>query len=78
LKLTMRLRLSNPQTAAEFTERNSELRDAVLMLLSSKERDDISTFSGKMALKRALMAQMNRLLRQGQVEDIYFTEFLVQ
>lgn len=78
LKLTMRLRLSNPQTAAEFTERNSELRDAVLMLLSSKERDDISTLSGKMALKRALMAQMNRLLRQGQVEHIYFTEFLVQ
>lgn len=78
LRLTMQFRLSSPQTAAEFTERKAELRDAVLMLLSSQKSDDISTLSGKMALKRTLMAQMNRLLRQGQVEDIYFTEFLVQ
>jgi flagellar FliL protein len=78
LRLTMQLRLSSPQTAAEFTERKAELRDAVLMLLSSQKSDDISTLSGKMALKRTLMVQMNRMLRQGQVEDIYFTEFLIQ
>ncbi len=78
LKVTMELRLSNEETSAEFDTRNAEFRDAILMLLSSKEYDDISTLSGKLALKRAIINSLNRLLHQGKVLDIYFTEFLVQ
>lgn len=78
LKVTMNLVVSNIQTAAEFNERSSELRDAVLMLFSSKKYDDIATYAGKTTLKQETMAQLNRKLTQGQVEDVYFTEFLVQ
>lgn len=78
LKITIQLKLSSEAALAEFDTRSAELRDAILMLLSSKEYDDISSLSGKLALKRSLADSLNRILKQGQVLDIYFTEFLVQ
>lgn len=78
LKLTMKAKLSSPQTAAEFTARNFQLRDIILTLLSSKEFADIATPEDKTILKQELIVQLNRVLQQGQVEDIYFTDFLVQ
>ena len=78
LKVTMQLSLNSEAASQEIDARMAELRDSVLMLLSSKEYDDISTLSGKLALKKTLMSTINRLLKQGTVQDIYFTEFLVQ
>jgi flagellar basal body-associated protein FliL len=31
-----------------------------------------------MTLKKELMTQLNKILQEGQVKEIYFTEFLVQ
>lgn len=78
LKITMQLSLSSEAASQEIDTRMAELRDSILMLLSSKEYDDISSLSGKLALKKTLMGNLNRVLKQGTVQDIYFTEFLVQ
>lgn len=78
LKITMKLVLDSAQAGQEFAERGPELRDNVLMLLSSKKYEDIATFSGKMALKQEAIARLNQRMNQGRVKDVYFTEFLVQ
>ena len=78
LKLTMKAKLDAKQTAAEFVMRNFEIRDLVLMLLSGKEFADIARPEDKLILKQELLAALNRTLRKGQVQDLYFTEFLVQ
>lgn len=78
LKITMQLNLSSDAVSQEIDTRMAELRDSILLLLSSKEYDDISSLSGKLALKKTLMNNLNRVLKQGVVQDIYFTEFLVQ
>jgi flagellar FliL protein len=78
LKVTMKAKLSGPPVAAEFTQRIPELRDIILTLLSSKEFADIARPEDKAILKQELLAELNRVLKQGQVQDIYFTDFLVQ
>jgi flagellar protein FliL len=78
LKISIQLELSNQQASQELGRRNVEVRDAVLMILSSKEYNDIGNAMGKMVLKRELLARLNKILRDGQVKEIYFTEFLVQ
>jgi len=78
LKVTMQLSLSSEAVSQEIDARMAELRDSILLLLSSKEYDDISSLSGKLALKKTLVNNLNRVLKQGMVQDIYFTEFLVQ
>ncbi len=78
LKLTMKAKLSDKEVQAEVAGRNFEIRDAVIMLLSSKEFQEIAKPEDKATLKQEVIFALNRLLQRGQVQDVYFTEFLVQ
>jgi flagellar protein FliL len=78
LKITMQFELTNARVSQELAKRSVEVRDKIIMLLSSKEYEDIGNPTGKMTLKKELMTQLNKTLQEGQVKEIYFTEFLVQ
>lgn len=78
LKVTMKMELTDAKLNQEMTERNYELQDAMIMVLSSKEYDDISTLPGKTRLKQEIIARMNKIVKNGQVKEIYFTDFIVQ
>jgi flagellar FliL protein len=54
------------------------LRDATIMLLSSKTRKDVQTLAGKERLKRELMVRYQGVLGTARVlRNIYVTEFTV-
>ena len=78
LKVTLQFELSNAKVGAELARRTVEVRDKIIMLLSSKDYEEIGNPTGKMTLKKELINQMNRFLQDGQVKEIYFSEFLVQ
>lgn len=78
LKVVMQLELSNALLEPEIEKRKPQIRDEVIMLLSSKSFDDVSSVAGKRALKRAIINGVNKYLATGQVVQIYFTEFVVQ
>ncbi len=78
LKVTMKAKLESPELSEEFKSRNFELRDAVLTILTSKSSDEVVSPDDKQALKKEILATLNKSLHKGQVQDIYFTEFLVQ
>ncbi len=78
LKLTMRIELTGHEAEVDFVAKNVQLRDSVLLLLSSKSFDDIAGTKGKTVLKQEIIAQANRILQHGQVKDVYFIEFLIQ
>ncbi len=78
LKATIKLRVSSPHVAEECKLRSFEIRDLVLMILTSKESEEIIKPEDKMILKKQVIEALNRTLRKGQALDVYFTEFLVQ
>jgi flagellar FliL protein len=78
LRTTMQLELNSAEVLEEIEQRLAQLRDAVLMILPSKQYSEISTTEGKIALRDEIIAKMNTILKKGQVSTIYFTEFVVQ
>ncbi len=56
----------------------TQLKDTILMLLSSRSFEEISTVEGKLDLKQNLLARINQALGENVVSRIYFTEFVVQ
>lgn len=78
LRVTMELELSATEVLDEIARRLPQLRNAILMVLPSKQYSDINTTQGKLALSEELMAKMNGILKSGTVKTIYFTEFVVQ
>jgi flagellar FliL protein len=78
LKVVMQMEMSNDFLGAEIDRKTPQIRDEIIMLLSSKAFDDVSTIAGKRALKRGIMNSVNKHLTSGKVLRIYFSDFVVQ
>lgn len=78
LKLTMKLELENEGVATSLSSRIPQLRDTVLVLLSSKDSTTIRTPQGKFQLRDEVTQRINGLLPKPGVKTAYFTDFVVQ
>ena len=78
LKAAITLEADSEAGALELQERQAQVRDAILLLIGNKTFDELRDLQGKMQLRSELIAQINTLLQQGQVKNIYFTDFVVQ
>ena len=78
LKLKIELETDGPEAVEDLDARLAQVRDTIILMLSSKRLADISDFEGKALLKDDLRDRINGLLEHGQVEQVLFTEFVVQ
>ena len=78
LKLTVKLELDRPEISTELNARVPQVRDTILILLSSKDAASLRTPQGKFQLRDELTLRVNALLPKGGVRSAYFTEFVVQ
>lgn len=78
LKTTIGFEVENRDIKNELTQHTPQLRDAILLLLTSKSFEDISKPEGKLLLKNELIARINQILPGAGVRTLYFTEFIVQ
>ena len=62
----------------ELAQRNPQLRDAILLILTSKSFEDIFRPEGKLRLKNELISRINQSLPDAGIRSLYFTEFVVQ
>ncbi len=54
------------------------VKDAILMLLTSKTLDEVKDVPGKTRLKQEIMTSACRILPRGKVTNVYFTDFVIQ
>ena len=78
LKIKVELELENEFVLAEVEQKLPQVNDEIIMLLSSKTFEEVSTVGGKQVLKKQLMTNINAKLKEGRVMNVYFTEFVVQ
>jgi len=78
LKVKIELEGDSPELKPEIDARLSQVRDALIVLLSSKQLADITDFEGKALLKEDILERVNDVLETGEVSSVLFTEFVVQ
>lgn len=78
LKIKIDLESTEEKPNEEFEKRLPQIRDNILLLLSTKERTDLMDAEGKNKLRTELREKINNLLKNFKIKDIYFTEFLIQ
>lgn len=78
LKLTMQLEIVDKAYEPKVTEKVPNLRDAVIILLSSKSSETLSTIEGKLQLKDELLVRLNQVMDKEIFKNIYFTDFVMQ
>ena len=78
LKVTLALEVRDEEKKRTVESYTVELRDTILLLLSSQSFTEIGTMEGKLELKHALLSRINHALGGSVVQRLYFTEFVVQ
>lgn len=78
LKLTVKLDLDRAESRDEITARLPQVRDAILILLTSKDVASIRSTQGKFQLRDEIVNRVNSTLPKNGVRTAYFTEFVVQ
>lgn len=78
LKTKISVKTSNRDVSEEIQKHNILIRDAVIKALSSKRFEEIATPEGKMKLKDDISRNINSLIREGRIKEVYFTEFIIQ
>ncbi len=78
LKATIDLELDKSETTEEVKARLPQVKDSILILLSSKTFEEVYTVQGKFKLRDEIISRTNSFLKTGKVKNIYFTEFVIQ
>ena len=78
LKVSIDLELSDAKLQPEMDHKKSLIRDIIIRTFSSKTFEEVSTLKGKDKLKEEVLDKINENLSDGQVKNIYFTDFVVQ
>lgn len=78
LKVKVEMEMANPAFKPELEGRMAAIRDAILVLLTTKTLQDIQDVQGKNQLREEILAAVSRIVAQGKVTKVYFTDFVVQ
>ncbi len=78
LKVSMDVQVVNKQASKKLQDSMPKVKDALLMLLSSKSYSDVDSMEEKLKLKNEVVSRLNQIVGESPVVKVYFTEFVVQ
>ncbi len=75
-KINMELEVNNEEVQKEIDKVKPKIRDIIIIIVSSKSYAQVATKEGKDSLREEIKDQVNLFLTKGQINRVYFTEFL--
>lgn len=78
LKVSIDVEVVSEAAAKKMEDSMPEVKDALLLLLSSKSFAEVDTMEEKLQLKSQIVSRLNQILDESLVIKVYFTEFVVQ
>ncbi|WP_126454167.1 flagellar basal body-associated FliL family protein [Sulfuriflexus mobilis] len=82
LQVAVQLKLADPNQGAELLAHEHALRHYLIMLLSDQEASKLYSVAGKEALRKSALQEIKKAIKEHanhvQIEDIFFTSFIIQ
>ena len=78
LKTSIKLELNTKSVEEEIIQKMPLIQDDIIALLSNKSYEDIADISGKLRLRTQIMKRLNNIISGGEIQKVYFTDFVIQ
>jgi len=78
LKIKMDLEIQKEELNDSIRQRIPQIRDSIMMILTSKRYEDVKDTEGKIALRQDIQNQVNSFFKEPCVSNIFFTDFVIQ
>ena len=77
VKVNIVFEMSDKGLEKEINEKLPVLNDRIIVLLNSKKSEDLSA-ENRTKLKNEILTNLNAVLTTGKIEDIYFSDLVMQ
>lgn len=74
--VSMELEVQGEHVLDEIEKRKPQIRDIIIIILSSKSIDQVDKREGKDELRNEIKDTINSFLVQGKISNVFFTEFI--
>lgn len=78
LVLSLGVETKSSDVIAELAEKEIVVRDAILQMLSEHTADELASIDLRESLKTRLIERLNSVLQKGEIDRLYFTQYLLQ
>lgn len=76
VKINMEIEVNNDEVQKEIEKLKPKIRDIIIIIVSGKSYQQLSTSEGKDNLRQEIRDQVNLFLTKGKINSVFFTEFL--
>ncbi|MFQ5330017.1 MAG: flagellar basal body-associated protein FliL [Thermodesulfobacteriota bacterium] len=77
LKLTLQLEMGGV-SEEEVKSKTPQIRDSIIILLTSKTYSAVGTVEGKYLLRDEIAARISQVMGEAEIKGVYFTQFVIQ
>ncbi len=78
LKLALDVELKDKAASDELNKNMPKIKDALILLLSSKTYEDLASIENKILLKKEIVERLTLILGEQKVMRVYITEIVIQ
>ncbi|MFX3674098.1 MAG: flagellar basal body-associated protein FliL [Paenisporosarcina sp.] len=78
IRLSLKIQTDSAEAAEELTKRDFQVKNIVIQELSEMTPEDLEGKEGKKAFENALKMQINELMHDGEVQQVYITSYIIQ
>lgn len=78
LVVSLGLETRSSDVIKEIEEKEVVVRDAILRLLSEHTREELASIELRSTLKDKILLELNGILTSGEIDRLYFTQYLLQ
>ena len=77
LSLAFGFDVNNKELESELVNRHTQMMHIINIILGGKKKEDLTTPLQKLNMGEEIKSQINMILRQGKVEEVYFEELVI-
>ena len=78
LNIRIVLEFDDKEFAESLGKKVPQIRDKILMILPTKTFQEIQSVEGKNSLRATIIAELNNIVQETKITNLYFQEFVVQ
>lgn len=78
IRISFKIQTDSPEAMEEMTKRDFQAKDIIIQKLSEMTADDLKGEAGKQKLTETLKTNLNSIMQDGKVEDVYITSYIIQ
>ncbi|KQB93853.1 flagellar basal body-associated protein FliL [Geobacillus thermodenitrificans] len=78
IKISFKIQTDSDKGKEEAEKRDFQIKDVIIERLSEMKAADFKGKEGMAALKERLKQDINALMQEGKVENVYITSFILQ